>query len=83
MTTKYPLQLKNEPSKYPRREYVTGRWRVQLDRHPKQYSRWDWMIEEQNNGPVYWHRTIGDEPSYEDVKRYIKSQHWSGDDYRG
>ena len=79
-----PIEYKNEPSKYPRREYVTGVWRVQLDYNPRM-DHWDWMIEEQNNGPVYWHRTAGTdgEPLYPDGKRYIKSQDWSGVDYRG
>jgi hypothetical protein len=69
------IELKREESIHPRREYVTGIWRVQLDKHPRE-DRWDWMIETQDNGPVYWHRTT-DEPSYEEINEWIKTQDWS------
>ena len=66
------LNLRYEKSKYPRKEYIYKSWRVQLDKHPRE-DRWDWMIEEQNNGPVYWHQTV-DEPSYAEIGEYIEAQ---------
>ena len=67
------IYLKNEPSRHPRKEYVYKSWRVQIDRHPKQLDRWDWMIEERNNGPVYWHRTT-EEPTFAEIGEYIEAQ---------
>lgn len=69
------LQVRNEPARYPRREYIHKAWRIQVDKHPIE-DRWDWMIEEQNNGPVYWHQTV-DEPTYGEIGEYIKAQDWS------
>jgi hypothetical protein len=54
---------------YPKKEYYVLKWNVTLDREP--YGKWwDWMIEEDNNRAVYWHRTT-EEPSAEDVTAYI------------
>ena len=66
------LIIRNESSSHPRKEYIYKAWRVQLDKHPKE-DRWDWMIEEQNNGPVYWYRTIH-EPTYDEIGEYIETQ---------
>ena len=81
-----PIQYKNEPSKYPRREYITGAWRVQLDYNPRG-NYWSWMMETHNPdgsvGPVWWHKTDGPvEPSYENIKNYIKAAKWSGEEYK-
>jgi len=59
---------------YPKKEYYIKKWNVTLDREP--YGKWwDWMIEE-DDGPVYWHRTT-EEPSIEDCRAYIAEQEWS------
>ena len=69
-----PLEINLEPSKRPRDEYIWARWRIQIDLHPDG-THWNWMIEEENNGPVYWHNT-NDRPSYAEVQKYINSQPW-------
>ena len=69
------IELKREESIHPRREYVCLAWRVQIDKHPLEEDRWDWMIEEKDNGPVYWHRTA-DEPTYLEIQEWIKAQDW-------
>ena len=62
---------------YPKKEYYHQSWKITIDREP--YGKWwDWMIEEDNNRAVYWHRTT-EEPSIEDVRAYIneKSPEWN------
>ena len=60
---------------YPKKEYYHKSWHVTLNREP--YGKWwDWMIEEDDNRAVYWHRTT-EEPSYQDVGSYIDQQSWS------
>ena len=69
------LELKNEPSKNPRLEYINGIMRIQIDYMPKS-KEWRWCLESDNNGPVYWHATA-DKPSFEDVKAYMRSKGWA------
>ena len=58
-----------------KKEYRYKAWNVTCDLEP--YGKWwDWMIEEDDNRAVYWHRTT-EAPSYEDVGAYIDQQSWS------
>ena len=69
-----PLNLKLEASKRPRDEYIHNRWRIQVDLHPD-CGQWNWMIETEDNGPVYWHDTDS-RPTYGEIQKWIAEQPW-------
>lgn len=74
MAIETPLNLKLEAAKRPRDEYIHNLWRIQIDQHPDGY--WTWMIETENNGPVYFHNTDS-RPTYGEIQKWIADQPWS------
>jgi len=70
-----PLNLNMEASKRPRDEYIWSKYRIQIDHHPDG-TVWNWMIESENNGPVYWHETTS-RPTYGEIQKWIAAQPWA------
>lgn len=60
---------------YPRFEIHYKKWRIQCDKNPfASEETWDWMIETEKNGPVFWHKTVGPQPKADDVRNYVDEQ---------
>lgn len=67
----------NEPTRRPKIVWYYGRYRIQGDLHPDGW--WDWMIESENNGPVYWHRT-DDSMEVQEFRDWMHVQTWYRND---
>jgi hypothetical protein len=65
--------LRQEKSARPRDEYIHKLWRIQIDLHPD--GHWTWMIETENNGPVWFHSSA-DRPTFPEIQKYIAEQEW-------
>ena len=64
---------------YPRFEMLYKKWRIQCDKSPfVSVETWDWMIETEKNGPVFWHKTTGSQPTLDEIRAYIdeSSPNW-------